>query len=79
MCLKEQTKTAQMRKYFSYNVRIVRYVYKYSYKKQDCHLVFVKPLVRIHAQDVRAEKQEAMIQWKIGKRIRRNHEILGVL
>ena len=37
-------------------------------RKHDCHPVFVEPLVRIHkyiyrSQDVRAEKQEAIIHW----------------
>ena len=79
----EQTKTAHMRKYFSHNVNTVLYVYKYSYKKQDCHLVFVEPLARIHAYtEAKMSEQESKKPSSTGRseeRIRRNHEILGML
>ena len=78
----EQTKTAHMRKYSSHNVKTVIYVYNYSYKKQHCHLVFVEPLVRIHAYtEAKMSEQKSKklsSTERSEERIRRNHEILGM-
>ena len=79
----EQTKTAHMRKYFSHNVKTVLYVHKFLYKKQDCHLVFVEPLVRIHEYtEAKMSEQKCKKPSSTGRseeRIRRNHEILGMI
>ena len=72
-----------MRKYFSHNVKTVLYVYKFLYKKQDCHLVFVEPLVRIHEYaEAKMSEQKSKKPSSTGRseeRIRRNHEILGMI
>ena len=79
----EQTKTAHVQKYFSNNIKTVLYVYKYSYKKQDCHVVFMEPTVRIHAyteakmSEPKSKKPSSTSRSE--QKIRRNHEILGML
>ena len=78
----EQTKTAHMRKYSSHNVKTVIYVYKYSYKKQHCHLVFVEPLVRIHAfteAKMSEQKSKPLSSTERSEERIRSHGILGML
>ena len=58
-------KTVHMQKYFSHNIKIVVHVYKYSHKKQ---LPSGKDTCIYRSQDGRAEKQEAIIHWKIGRK-----------
>ena len=70
-----------MRKHSSHNVKTVLYVYRYSYK--NCYLVFAehtkhKDTCIYRNQDVRTEKQEAIIN-RSKESIGSNHEYLGIL